>query len=283
MPPPFREMHHIGTATPERIVRTGCPAMVAHGLTLAGLTDAGRGYRMQRPDPPFGHVVICSAGEGRVWLDGDYVRCGAGQAYLSPPHQPHAFHTVGRRRWSFTWLYYRQAPGRSHLPATDHCQLVPVDAWPITTAVLGLYRESIGHAQPAMMDRWVELVQAAMHRLTASTSHAVSLAGLWEQVDARLAHRWTLAELADRSLMSREALRKLCQRQVGRSPLAQVTHLRMQRAAALLATTTQTVDAVGRAVGYPAAPAFCTAFKRATGMSPGAYRVSHGSTERIEA
>lgn len=271
-----REIHIIGRDSVERIVDAVCPAMRTYGIFLAGLTEAGKTYSMQRPRPPLSHLLICTGGRGRVWVDDEYVSCNPGQAYLSPAGVPMAFAPEKSHDWSFAWIYYSDRPGKPSPISGDHCQLIEIDQWPIPEAILGLYRESIGWAQPTMMDRWVELIQAHVVRLTSPLSDEPWLGRLWEQVDRQLAHPWTLEELAEIAGLSRESLRVACQKQLGRSPMAQVTFLRMQRAAAMLSTTQWTVGAIGMEVGYTRISAFCTAFRRIMGTPPHAYRLSSG-------
>ena len=284
MPAVFREIHIIGRDSPERIVDAVCPAMRTYGIHLAGLTDAGKGYAMQRPASRFGHLLVCHGGRGRVWVDGSYVACGPGQAYLSPAGVPMGFEPARGRRWSFAWVYYDDGrPGHPSVITGDRCVLMEADAWPMTQTILGLYRESIGWAQPTMMDRWVELLQAEVVRIVEPTRGEPALGAVWEQVDRRLSYPWSLEALAGLAGLSRESLRIACQRRLGRSPMAQVTFLRMQRAAALLSTTPQTVEAIGRHVGYPRVSAFCTAFRRVMGTPPNAYRTAKGRAGRGDA
>ncbi|MGI4859607.1 MAG: AraC family transcriptional regulator [Janthinobacterium lividum] len=91
-------------------------------------------------------------------------------------------------------------------------------------------------------------------------------------VDAPAA-RWTTDTMAAYVHMSRA---RFCKRfaQVGGRPPAQfVTLLRMKLAAALLRAGTS-VQNVAEQVGYQSESAFAQAFKRVTGMQPGAYRRS---------
>lgn len=66
--------------------------------------------------------------------------------------------------------------------------------------------------------------------------------------------------------------RRLCLWQLGRSPMQQVTSLRLHRAADLLASTRMKVEEVSQTVGYENAFAFSTAFKKWVGWSPSDYR-----------
>ena len=91
-------------------------------------------------------------------------------------------------------------------------------------------------------------------------------------VEKDLARDWKLDELAEISCVSTEHLRRLCKKQLGRSPVQQVTYLRMRRAVEYLASTPDKVEAVARSVGYDNPYTFSNAFKRWTGKRPMDYR-----------
>lgn len=270
-------MHMVGADTAEKIISWKVsPLMRTLHIGLAGVSDAGAGFSMVRHSPAYGHVLACSSGEGEVWIDGTWQRCTPGLAYLTPPHAPHAYRTVDDGRWEFAWVWW-------HLPTTGEPPLIDVpdpalvraDPEYLRLAILGLYRESIGPHQPTVLDHWVELMHAYTMRIGRSARHrraSRSLLSLWERVDANLAHAWTLTELADHAAMSAEHLRRLSRQQTGRGPMHQVAFLRMRRAATLLESTRQKVQAIAGSVGYDNAFAFSTAFKRLMGTSPDSYR-----------
>ena len=281
----LRETHSVGSDTPEKLIDPPIsPLMRALNLALAGVSDAGDGFEMVRLNPFYGHALACFSGEGEVLVDGRWRACGAGMAYLTPPNQPHAYHTIPGVRWGFCWVWWLlPKTGESPLIPCERPILVRADPEYLRSAILGLYRESIGPAHGPEIDHWVELVHAYTVRLGEQVGlrqRQRTLVGLWEQVDSDLARPWTRQMLADAAGMSGEHLRRLCQRETGCGPMRQLTLLRMRRAGMLLESTDQKISAIASAVGYDNAFAFSTAFKRHAGLSPAQYRVRRRKEKR---
>lgn len=86
------------------------------------------------------------------------------------------------------------------------------------------------------------------------------------------AHGWDVASLARRCGASRATLARKFAAQVGRSPLAYLTQLRLDLAARRLATSRESLAAVAASVGYSSEFSFSRAFRRAFGTAPGAFR-----------
>jgi AraC-like DNA-binding protein len=83
---------------------------------------------------------------------------------------------------------------------------------------------------------------------------------------------WTVEALATRVAMSRSAFAARFAHLVGEPPLTYLTRWRMQKATRLLRVGHASIGEVAFRVGYEAEAAFSKAFKRWTGMAPGAYR-----------
>jgi AraC-like DNA-binding protein len=113
------------------------------------------------------------------------------------------------------------------------------------------------------------------------------LAGLRDEVVGRVltllhgqpAHPWTLADLAREVSSSRSSLAKRFTELVGQPPMQYLTQWRMQVAATLLGQSGTKIAAIGTAVGYDSEAAFSRAFKKATGLAPGAWRAGRRSSQ----
>jgi AraC-like DNA-binding protein len=86
------------------------------------------------------------------------------------------------------------------------------------------------------------------------------------------ARPWTVASLADEAAMSRSAFAARFAELVGEPPVQYVTRWRMQVAHAALRDDGTTVSELADRLGYRSEAAFARAFKRVTGVAPGAVK-----------
>jgi AraC-like DNA-binding protein len=89
---------------------------------------------------------------------------------------------------------------------------------------------------------------------------------------SRVAHPWTIADLADQVGISRSALVDRFVRYLAEPPMAYLTRWRLQLAARSLERTSRGVAEIAADVGYESEAAFNRAFKREFGQPPGRYR-----------
>ena len=131
---------------------------------------------------------------------------------------------------------------------------------------------------------FIQMVRAHLQRLESVPRDAADcpgwLAAISEpQIGSALglihespAEAWTVAGLAARVGMSRSAFAARFAQLVGEPPLHYVTRWRMQKAAAMLRGSTSTLSDIASRIGYESEAAFSKAFKRWSGIAPGAYR-----------
>ncbi len=266
----LRETHTIGASTREWLVSsTLCPALLFHEINLVGITEAAPLFRYVRPDPQWGQILACTGGWGWVWLADRWVRCEAGEVYLTPPHVLHGYHADPQSRWSLCWV---QSSG-DWLKAGDCPLLFSGQSTSLAEAISGLLREVMQSGESALLPPWSLLVASYARRLVHPGGDGDSrLRPLWDSVNDNLAAPWHVGLLAEKVQLSPEHLRRLCHSSLGVSPMRHVTALRMRRAAALLASESYTIEAIALLVGYDNPYAFSTAFKRLMGVPPSKYR-----------
>ena len=101
-------------------------------------------------------------------------------------------------------------------------------------------------------------------------------------VQASLATRWTVGDLASRVHLSPGHLSRLCRAQLGRPPMELVAMLRAEAAALMLLKADRGVAEVGRAVGYDDPAYFSRRFRQFHGMSPRHYQHSFAHSPPAE-
>lgn len=262
----------MGRGTRQRAVHSrDCRELEALGLTVTGVTDAVAPYRMARLAPEGVFLLVALGGRGRVWSGGRWHPCGAGQAYFCPGGAPHRYGPAPGARWQFAWAIYRK-PRAWHrgLPG-EAARVAGVDGQPLRSAIEGFYRQLGSGADVELRRQWGVLVDAAWRGLLVSRMRPRRLAPLWERVDQQPGARWDNRRLAALAGLSVEHLRRIAVAETGRSPMQQVTWIRMRFASWLLGQGELSVEAIAEAAGYSGAPAFSTAFRRWAGCPPSAY------------
>jgi AraC-like DNA-binding protein len=270
---PLQETHIVGPETREWKIRAEeCPALSAHHIAHVGCADAVPPYEMVRLDLTGTYFLCCSGGDGRILLDGRWQHCRAGWACLAPPHALIAFHAAPGARWQFSWVRYREPADQKPLLSSSSPAMAKFEPEPLRAAIMGLYHEVQHSVAPATIHHWVALIQTYVLRFARPWHTDDRLGHLWELVASRLEEPWTLDRLAQRCHLSTEHLRRLCRKELGRSPMQHVISLRMQKAASLLSTTDDKIETIATAVGYENPFVFSTMFKRWVGWRPSEYR-----------
>jgi AraC-like DNA-binding protein len=89
---------------------------------------------------------------------------------------------------------------------------------------------------------------------------------------SRIAHPWTIADLAEEVGISRSALTERFTKYLSQPPMTYLTRWRLQLAARSLEKTSHGVAEIAASVGYESEAAFNRAFKREFGWPPARYR-----------
>jgi AraC-like DNA-binding protein len=240
---------------------------------FTGCTEAGRGYRFGRIAPPFAQVLVTESGEGLVLVDGEWQPCPAGFAYLTAPRATCAYHIKpGSGTWRLHWSIYGEECLLPSLPPGAPPRLVPVEATGFRHAVEGYGHEKGSRGDPGVLGLWAALVDHAVWRMLDAEHGDPRLDRLWLAVRQDIGGAWTLHRMAREAGLSEESLRRLCQKHLKRSPMAQLARMRMHAAADFLRHTGEKLDSLAARFGYADAFSFSTAFRRVWGMPPSRYR-----------
>jgi transcriptional regulator GlxA family with amidase domain len=75
-------------------------------------------------------------------------------------------------------------------------------------------------------------------------------------------------------------MRRVCLRDLGRTPMEHIGYMRIQHAQKLLETTDWKLEVIASEVGYHSGDVFTRAFARYVGMTPSEYRARQQSRVR---
>jgi AraC-like DNA-binding protein len=252
--------------------RDDCPELAVHRIKRLGLADAVVAYRRVRVRPTGSFVMVCLDGRGQVLLDGRWQSSRAGVACLAPPRVLNAFHAVAGTRWRFAWIRYDEPEHVRPLVSAASPVRVRCDAESLWRIVSGLRAQWEGSRDPRLLHHWIELAHGEAKRIAQPWQVDERLWAVWDEVGRDLAADWTLDALAERFHTSKEQFRRVCLKELGRSPMQHLASLRIERAQHLLTSTDDKVESIARQVGFDDASVFSRAFKRWVGRSPKSYR-----------
>ena len=251
---------------------TRCKPMASLRISRLGIERAFPPYERVRTFPGGSFLMIGVEGSGRVLLDGRWQVLEAGWACMAPPRVLNAFQAHRSRCWRFLWLRYDEPSYVAPLVSAGSPVKLRVDADQLERLWEGLRTEWETASDAKAIHHWLELIQTHARRLAEPWRKDERLRTLWSQVEQRLADDWTLAKLAHEAHVSEEHFRRLCWKELGHSPMAHLTSLRIEAARTLLASSHDKQDYVAQQVGYTSAIAFARAFRRITGCLPSEYR-----------
>lgn len=255
----------IGARTRE-VIKADSPELEQVNLIAVGETTADESYAIERERFPCGHLIATIAGEGRCRIGDEWRPCLPGTVFINPPGHQESFQSAKGRSWTFCWLHI--FPSFFESRGTPEQQLIEVDVTPLQHAVEGFLHTSYSHDYGETSSLWVDLIHFYASSYIAPNTRSRELDRVWAAVSRDPGHAWEISGLARLGRMSREQLRLKSKRETGRSPMQQVTHLRMRRAMELLQISDYKLDVVAELVGYDNAFSFSNAFLKATGRRP---------------
>jgi AraC-like DNA-binding protein len=249
-----------------------CAALSAHNILHTGVLTAPAGYRIVRTRQSTAFFVVTVSGRGRVLVDGAWRPIPPDTACLLPAHILEAFETAGKSPWVFCWVCYERLAEGGGRGAEVAPTLGAFPAAPLRHAIEGLRAECDHSGSASIHEHWVDLIDSYVARFMKPAPGNIAFARVWEEVATQPHSAWDVAKLASRAFCSRETLRRLSLQRFGRAPMRQVMHLRMRRAAELLANSHEKIETIAREVGYGNAFVFSNAFLKWSGIRPSAYR-----------
>jgi AraC-like DNA-binding protein len=259
----------IGDRTTE-MIKGPCSELASVDLMAAGRTIARSPYEVMRAKIRGGHIIATFGGAGELWHDGKWLPLHEGNVALIPPFEIEAFRAVTDQPWSFCWLHTYP---KFFMPSSaTGTRVIEADSTLFRHAVEGFIHSSYSEGLPENTLSWANLIRFYGQRFMSRGGAALRLEKLWAIVSSEPGRKWNATDLAKIAGMSREQLRIQARLETDRSPMEQVTHLRMLRAIEIIQTFPYKQEQVAEMVGYSCAFAFSAAFLKHTGKRPSFYR-----------
>jgi len=289
---PPRDIQVFGTRTRYRVARAKdedarlwmrkshlCPLLEQHHISHVGIMEAMAPFEIIRTNLGGTFMIACIAGEGVVLVNGGWKRIRANQACLQPPFMMNALRCLPDKPWKFAWVRYDESREVHPIISSQSPVIGSYSSAPLEAAIEGLYYESGGEATPALLHHWSELIHGYVVRFAQPHRQDVRLWAVWKRVQANLTHDWTVAEMAAIARVSGEHMRRICRKELGRSPMQHLTFLRLQHAQHLLSVTDDKIEFVAKAVGFDSVSTFSNTYKNWVGWRPSEQRGKPGRSD----
>lgn len=259
-------------------VRDGlrCRELALFEIAHLGLAEMLAPYEVVRAKQSGAFFMACLGGQGQVQVDGRWRTISPGQACLLPAGIRNSFRIGRSRRWDFCWVRFSGGVRSNTIFRASSPVLSEFDAEPLRAAMTGLIAEQSGHALSRRNHQWIELIYDYVKGFAASFRGDARIQRLWDQVHARLDAPWDTKSLSRESGLSFEHLRRLCLKEIGRTPMNHLTHLRIQQSIRMISESDEKLAVIARNVGFANGNSFSAAFKKCTGHAPSYFRVPAG-------
>lgn len=234
--------------------------------------NATHPYEVLRINQSGTFFLACIQGAGEILIDGIWKTIEANQGCVLPPFVTNAFRAKDEQNWEFVWVRYGEDESKKTVANTDSPIHGVYDSAALKTIFNGLKNEITGDCSQIVTSAWVNLAHQQVLKFTKPTHIDKRLLKVLTAVAADPGHDWSLFELAEHGNISSEHLRRLTNQQLGRSPMQQITFMRMMYARKLLSETKHPIDLIAKTVGYKSPFSFSNTFYKWMGYRPSSIR-----------
>lgn len=131
---------------------------------------------------------------------------------------------------------------------------------------------TIAMVQALLVELFVLVTRCSLETASPPVTARTDIRSLVQWLATRLIEPPSLEEMAAHAGLSPAHLVVVCRQELGRTPLEQVTEMRIAEACRLLADPKRSVTDVALDLGFCSSQYFCAVFRRARGCTPTAWR-----------
>lgn len=251
-------------------------------FSVAGWHRCNDKYAIRRSEGSADPLLLFTAeGEGLLQIRENTWRLAPGTAAFIPAELPHRYGTPASGVWEFTWLHLCGGLALQfvrQLPAG----LLPIRHAESCSEMVEQLLTAGRREEPAAELQASRLLAELLHKLALETTDT-GQSGLCRQtiryLESHYARRITLQELSSRLYLSPSHFLRCFKAETGYTPHEYLNRLRLLKARQQLRYSDETVEAVGRSVGFPHTSYFIRQYKAQYGITSGAERRESGPAE----
>lgn len=259
-------------------------------MIVAAHTKVNRSWHDKDHTPAFNRFYYIEEGEGYVKVRGREYYPKPGELYLLPAHEIHSYGTISEHTFRKYWCHFTATINQLPLFQLVGCANYAQIAEPARLRELFeqlIYWQDRDDLTAGMRIHAVLLEIIAMYienvdtvQLHASKSDTlIKVQGVMKYIEEHLSENLTLEEIAQVAHFHPNYLIRIFKETTGRSPIQYTNQLRMEKAKALLSSTTWSIATVAGELGMENSY-FSRMFKEWTGLTPSDYREMM-STKRV--
>lgn len=259
-------------------------------ITAIGYYPNARLHEMKRREHDDYILMYCAEGKGRVDFDSQLHQIGAGDVFILPPKQAHAYRADTEDPWTLYWCHFQGRNAQAffnyiylHAEQPLVCRIGDIDFLYWFKELMLVARETqnlenLIHGSNLLRQLLTRIERQNRKQCQSQSrlKHEVSLSipKVQEFMRAHLNKPVTLEQLAKMCRCSKFHFSRQYHELTGKSPLKHFNEMKMEHACFLLEQTSFSVSEIGQQLGYDDALYFSRVFRKVYGLAPSVYRKS---------